>query len=54
MSNHILMGVVAGDMIGSVYERFPTKELDFPLFSGTFSDKRVGFSSVQCVLTLYG
>ena len=31
--NEKLMGVVAGDMIGSVYERFPTKELDFPLFS---------------------
>ena len=32
-NNNILMGVVAGDMIGSVYERFPTKEMDFPLFN---------------------
>lgn len=27
------MGVVAGDMIGSVYERFPIKEMDFCLFN---------------------
>ena len=37
------MGVVAGDMIGSVYERFPTKEMDFPLFSvySRFTDDTV-------------
>ena len=42
-NNNILMGVVAGDMIGSVYERFPTKELDFPLFSvcSRFTDDTV-------------
>ena len=41
--NEKLMGVVAGDMIGSVYERFPTKELDFPLFSvcSRFTDDTV-------------
>ena len=43
MNNHILIGVVAGDMIGSVYERFPTKESDFPLFSvfSRFTDDTV-------------
>lgn len=37
------MGVVAGDMIGSVYERFPKKKLDFPLFSvfSRFTDDTV-------------
>ena len=41
--NEKLIGVVAGDMIGSVYERFPTKELEFPLFSrySRFTDDTV-------------
>src|SRR5918992_6377409 len=27
-----MIGVIAGDIIGSIYERFPTKSVDFPLF----------------------
>lgn len=43
MYNNILMGVVAGDMVGSVYERFPKKKMDFPLFSvfSRFTDDTV-------------
>lgn len=43
MSNNLLIGVVAGDMIGSVYEHFPTKDMDFCLFSkySRFTDDTV-------------
>ena len=28
-----MLGVIAGDVIGSVYERYHTRSTDFPLFS---------------------
>ena len=38
-----MLGAIAGDVIGSVFERFPTKSTDFPLFShgSTFTDDTV-------------
>ncbi len=38
-----MLGAIAGDVIGSVFERFPTKSKDFPLFSrySTFTDDTV-------------
>ena len=27
-----MLGAIAGDVIGSIYERHPTKRIDFPLF----------------------
>lgn len=38
-----MMGAIAGDVIGSVYEGWPIKTKDFPLFSGrsTFTDDTV-------------
>ncbi len=38
-----MLGAIAGDIIGSVFERYPTKSTDFPLFSrhSTFTDDTV-------------
>ena len=38
-----MLGAIAGDVIGSVFERNPTKSIDFPLFSrhSTFTDDTV-------------
>ena len=38
-----MLGAIAGDVIGSVFERFPTKSKEFPLFShdSTFTDDTV-------------
>lgn len=38
-----MLGAVAGDIIGSIYEWNPTKSKDFPLFAGTsrFTDDTV-------------
>ncbi len=38
-----MLGAIAGDIIGSYYEAFPTKEMDFPLFpeEGRFTDDTV-------------
>lgn len=38
-----MLGAIAGDVIGSVYERMPIKSTDFPLFSldSTFTDDSV-------------
>ena len=38
-----MLGAIAGDIIGSVYERFPLKTKSFPLFhpGGTFTDDTV-------------
>ncbi len=43
MNNKILLGAIAGDVIGSVYEFRPVKSVDFPLFSGAsaFTDDTV-------------
>lgn len=43
MDKTLLLGAMAGDVIGSVYEANPTKQLDFKLFSGysTFTDDTV-------------
>lgn len=42
-SNTILLGAIAGDVIGSIYEARPTKQFDFELFRGysTFTDDTV-------------
>jgi len=38
-----MLGAIAGDVIGSVFERYPTKSTEFPLFSrvSTFTDDTV-------------
>jgi len=38
-----MLGAIAGDVIGSVFERFPTKSMGFPLFShnSSFTDDTV-------------
>jgi len=38
-----MLGAIAGDIIGSVFERYPTKSTDFPLFSrySPFTDDTV-------------
>ena len=38
-----MLGAIAGDVIGSVFERYPTKSTAFPLFSrhSTFTDDTV-------------
>jgi ADP-ribosyl-[dinitrogen reductase] hydrolase len=38
-----MLGAIAGDVIGSVFERYPIKSTDFPLFShnSTFTDDTV-------------
>jgi ADP-ribosylglycohydrolase len=38
-----MLGAITGDIIGSVYECFPTKDYDFPLFppNSTFTDDTV-------------
>ncbi len=38
-----MLGAIAGDIIGSVFERYPTKSTEFPLFSrySTFTDDTV-------------
>ncbi len=38
-----MLGAIAGDVIGSVFERYPTKSMDFPLFSrdSAFTDDTV-------------
>ena len=38
-----MLGAIAGDIIGSVYEAAPTKKIDFPLFqpASTFTDDTV-------------
>lgn len=43
MNNTLLLGAIAGDVIGSVYEANPTKQLDFRLFLGysIFTDDTV-------------
>ena len=43
MDNKILLGAIAGDVIGSVYEYRSVKSVDFPLFSGAsaFTDDTV-------------
>lgn len=43
MSKTILLGAIAGDVIGSVYEANPTKQIDFKLFHGysIFTDDTV-------------
>lgn len=44
----LLLGAVAGDIIGSVYERHSIKQTDFPLFSGAsrFTDDTVMTAAV--------
>lgn len=39
----MMIGAIAGDIIGSYYEAFPTKKIDFPLFHGDsrFTDDTV-------------
>lgn len=43
MKNNILLGAIAGDIIGSVYEFSPIKYTDFPLFkeSSRFTDDTI-------------
>ncbi len=43
MENNILIGAIAGDIIGSIYEFCSTKSMDFPLFSDSshFTDDTV-------------
>ena len=41
-----MLGAIAGDIIGSVYERYPVKHKDFPLF-----DRRSRFTD-DSVLTI--
>ena len=49
MTNKIILGAIAGDVIGSAYEFAPVKNLDFQLFGGnsrsrfgsTFTDDSV-------------
>jgi ADP-ribosylglycohydrolase len=38
-----MIGAIAGDVIGSVYERDPIKTIEFPLFSShsRFTDDKV-------------
>ena len=37
MNTDILIGAIAGDIIGSYYEFVPIKSIDFPLFNGSSS-----------------
>ena len=37
MATDILLGAIAGDIIGSFYEFDPMKSIDFPLFNGSSS-----------------
>ena len=49
-----MIGAIAGDIIGSVYERFPIKTKDFPLFSpsSTFTDDTVLTAAIaEAILT---
>jgi len=49
-----MIGAIAGDIIGSVYEGFPIKTKDFPLFSpsSTFTDDTVLTTAVaEAILT---
>jgi len=49
-----MLGAVAGDIIGSAYERFPIKTKDFPLFSpsSTFTDDSVLTAAIaEAILT---
>jgi len=49
-----MMGAIAGDLIGSVYEAWPIKHKEFPLFSGdsTFTDDTVlTVASADALLT---
>ena len=41
-----MIGAIAGDIIGSYYEAFPTKEIDFPLFH---EDRRITDDTVLSV-----
>jgi ADP-ribosylglycohydrolase len=49
-----MIGAIAGDIIGSVYERFPIKTKDFPLLSpsSTFTDDSVLTAAIaEAILT---
>lgn len=49
-----MIGAIAGDIIGSVYEGFPIKTKDFPLFSpsSTFTDDTVLTAAIaEAILT---
>jgi ADP-ribosylglycohydrolase len=55
----IMIGAIAGDMVGSVYEAMPVKTTDFPLFDAgsTFTDDTVLTVAVAhaiCTKTDYG
>ena len=55
--NLAMLGAIAGDMIGSVYEFYPTKSTDFPLFvpDSRFTDDTVLTVAVaDCLLNSVG
>ena len=52
--NNLLLGAIAGDLIGSYYEFRPTKDLNFPLFhpESRFTDDTVmTMATTQWILT---
>lgn len=52
--NNLLLGAIAGDLIGSYYEFHPTKDLNFPLFhpESRFTDDTVmTMATAQWILT---
>ena len=52
--NNLLLGAIAGDLIGSYYEFRPTKDLNFPLFhpESRFTDDTVmTMATAQWILT---
>jgi ADP-ribosylglycohydrolase len=53
-SNKILLGAIAGDVIGSVYEFYSTKNLNFRIFcdSSKFTDDTIMTVANECGLVV--